>query len=78
MKLLRRKKGPSLDSRLAALAEAVELAEGRLPAEAVAAARGVTERAGIRRRLSVEHTVAALAGATGSGKSSLFNAMAGQ
>ncbi|MGN9785911.1 GTPase [Nonomuraea sp. ZG12] len=77
MKLLRRKKGPSLDSRLTALLEAVELAEGRLPAEAVAAARGVTERAGVRRRLSVEHTVAALAGATGSGKSSLFNTLAG-
>ncbi|MFI7454030.1 GTPase family protein [Nonomuraea sp. NPDC049714] len=77
MKLLRRKKGPSLDSRLTALLEAVELADGRLPAEAVAAARGVTERAGVRRRLSVEHTVAALAGATGSGKSSLFNTLAG-
>ncbi|GGP16860.1 YfjP family GTPase [Nonomuraea glycinis] len=78
MKLLRRKKGPSLDSRLAALTEAVELGEGRLPGEAVAAARTVTERAGIRRRLSVEHTVAALAGATGSGKSSLFNVLAGE
>ncbi|MFD2348449.1 GTPase [Nonomuraea ferruginea] len=77
MKLLRRKERPSLDSRLAALLEAAELGEGRLPAEAVAAARAVAERAGARRRLSVEHTVAALAGATGSGKSSLFNAMTG-
>ncbi|MFC5818240.1 YfjP family GTPase [Nonomuraea harbinensis] len=77
MKLLRRKERPSLDSRLAALLEAAELGEGRLPAEAVTAARAVAERAGARRRLSVEHTVAALAGATGSGKSSLFNAMTG-
>ena len=34
-------------------------------------------RAGVRRGLSVAHTVVALAGATGSGKSSLFNALAG-
>ncbi|MFI7445236.1 GTPase [Nonomuraea indica] len=78
MKLLRRKEGPSLDSRLEALAEAVTLAEGRLPGEAVTGARAVAERAGARRGLSVEHTVAALAGATGSGKSSLFNALAGK
>ncbi|MFD1536818.1 GTPase [Nonomuraea guangzhouensis] len=77
MKLLRRKEGPSLDSRLAALLEAAELAEGRLPADVVSQARAVAERAGVRRSLSVDHTVAALAGATGSGKSSLFNALAG-
>ena len=77
MKLLRRKERPTLDSRLAALLEAAELADGRLPGEAVAAVRAVAERAGARRSLSVEHTVAALAGATGSGKSSLFNALAG-
>ncbi|WP_433515028.1 GTPase [Nonomuraea sp. CA-143628] len=77
MKLLRRKEGPSLDSRLAALLEAAELAEGRLPAQVVSDARAVAERAGTRRSLSVDHTVAALAGATGSGKSSLFNALAG-
>ncbi|MEU7833942.1 GTPase [Nonomuraea sp. NPDC049129] len=77
MKLLRRKEGPSLDSRLAALLEAAELAEGRLPADVVSNARAVAERAGTRRSLSVDHTVAALAGATGSGKSSLFNALAG-
>ncbi|MEU7894379.1 YfjP family GTPase [Nonomuraea sp. NPDC049152] len=77
MKLLRRKEGPSLDDRLAGLLEAAELAEGRLPPEPVAAALEVAERAGARRSLSVDHTVAALAGATGSGKSSLFNALAG-
>ncbi|GAA3256266.1 GTPase family protein [Nonomuraea helvata] len=78
MKLLRRKEGPSLDSRLAALFEAASLAEGRLAEEAVSGAREVAERAGARRNLSIDHTVAALAGATGSGKSSLYNALAGE
>ncbi|MEU4511328.1 YfjP family GTPase [Nonomuraea wenchangensis] len=78
MKLLRRKEGPSLDTRVSALLEAATLGEGRLPEEAVAAARAVAERAGARAGLSLDHTVAALAGATGSGKSSLYNALAGQ
>ncbi|TMR91873.1 YfjP family GTPase [Nonomuraea basaltis] len=78
MKLLRRKEGPSLDSRLAALREAASLSEGRLSEEAVSGARSVAERAGVRRGLSIDHTVAALAGATGSGKSSLYNALAGE
>ncbi|MEV4104877.1 GTPase [Nonomuraea sp. NPDC049649] len=78
MKLLRRKERVSLDSRLDALVEAASLGEGRVASETVAAARAVAERAGVRRRLSVEHTVVALAGATGSGKSSLFNVIAGE
>ncbi|QYC45333.1 GTPase Era [Nonomuraea coxensis DSM 45129] len=78
MKLLRRKEGPSLDTRVSALLEAATLGEGRLPEEAVAAARAVAERAGARTGLSLDHTVAALAGATGSGKSSLYNALAGE
>ncbi|MEU6794908.1 YfjP family GTPase [Nonomuraea wenchangensis] len=78
MKLLRRKEGPSLDTRVSALLEAATLGEGRLPEEAVTAARAVAERAGARAGLSLDHTVAALAGATGSGKSSLYNALAGQ
>ncbi|WP_433498208.1 GTPase [Sphaerimonospora sp. CA-214678] len=77
MKLLGRKAGPPLDDRLAALAEAAGLAEGRLGAAAIDRARDVVDRAGVRRGLSVEHTAVALAGATGSGKSSLFNALAG-
>ncbi|GGK70938.1 hypothetical protein Ppa06_35370 [Planomonospora parontospora subsp. parontospora] len=80
MKLLRRTgrgSGPSLDDRLTALAEAAELADGRLDAGAVARARAVVDRAGARRSLSVDHTAAALAGATGSGKSSLFNLLSG-
>ncbi|MDP4506035.1 YfjP family GTPase [Nonomuraea turcica] len=78
MKLLRRKEGPSLDSRLAALLEAASLGEGRLAEQVVSGARAVAERAGVRRSLSIDHTVAALAGATGSGKSSLYNALAGE
>ena len=66
-----------LDRRLAALADAVEVADGRLDPESVAAARSVVARAGKRLGLGVETTVAALAGPTGAGKSSLFNALAG-
>ena len=67
----------SLDRRLTALAEAAQLAGGRLEPDAVATARAVVERAGRRLGLGVEETVVALAGPTGAGKSSLFNALAG-
>jgi len=67
----------ALPGRLQALAEAVDLADGRLDADLVGEARAVVGRAGERLQLSAEHTVVALAGATGSGKSSLFNALAG-
>lgn len=77
MKLLRRKAEASLDDRLEALAEAADLAEGRLGPETVERARAVVTRAGVRRGLSVDHTAVTLAGATGSGKSSLFNALSG-
>jgi GTP-binding protein EngB required for normal cell division len=77
VKILRGKRPVSLDDRLSGLAEAADMADGRLPAEAVARARAVIDRAGVRRGLSVEHTVVALAGATGSGKSSLFNLLSG-
>jgi GTP-binding protein EngB required for normal cell division len=64
-------------SRLRALDRVVELGEGRLDEEVLAPARDLSRRAGQRLRLSGAHTVVALAGATGSGKSSLFNALAG-
>jgi predicted GTPase len=66
-----------LDRRLTALAEAVQLADGRLEPEAVAAGRTVTEKAGERLGLGIETTVVALAGPTGVGKSLLFNTLAG-
>jgi GTP-binding protein EngB required for normal cell division len=66
-----------LDRRLTALAEAVQVADGRLEPEAVAAARAVTEKAGARLGLGIETTVVALAGPTGVGKSLLFNTLSG-
>jgi GTP-binding protein EngB required for normal cell division len=66
-----------LDRRLTALAEAVDVAEGRLDPEAVEAARRVTAKAGARLGLGIESTVVALAGPTGAGKSLLFNALTG-
>jgi GTP-binding protein EngB required for normal cell division len=68
----------SLAERTAALAAALDAGEGRLPAAVLASGRAVVARVGERAGLSGEHTVVALAGATGSGKSSLFNAVVGQ
>ncbi|TFV57583.1 UNVERIFIED_ORG: GTP-binding protein HSR1, partial [Bacillus sp. AZ43] len=65
-----------LTDRLAALREAVEVAEGRLEVPEVADARAVLAKAGARSALG-DATVVALAGATGSGKSTLFNALSG-
>ncbi len=69
--------GGGLAERLTALDEVVELARGRLAGSVVAEAERVAGKAGTRLRLGAGHTVVALAGATGSGKSSLFNALAG-
>ncbi len=63
---------------LSALDEAVNTLDGRADTGALLRARAVADRAGERLRLSGEHTVVALAGSTGSGKSSLFNALAGE
>ena len=64
-----------VSKRLDALAAAVEAARGRIDDEALAPAAELAERASGRLRLSGEHTIVALAGATGSGKSSLFNSL---
>ena len=63
--------------RVDGLQKAVEASRGRLDDSLVDEAAEVVERAGARLRLSGDHTVVALAGATGSGKSSTFNALAG-
>ncbi|MGW3913972.1 GTPase [Streptomyces sp. NPDC005070] len=68
--------GP-LHSRLDALRELVGLSRARLDSGTLAEAGRVLDEAAARRRLSGEHTVVAIAGATGSGKSQLFNALAG-
>ncbi len=66
-----------LAARLTALGTFCGLVEGRVPDERLAGAKELLERAGQRLDMSKEHTVVALAGATGSGKSSMFNAIAG-
>ncbi|MFG2117835.1 GTPase [Streptomyces sp. NPDC048710] len=68
--------GP-LRSRLDALRELVGLSRTRLDARTLAEAGRVLDEATARRKLSGRHTVVAIAGATGSGKSQLFNALAG-
>ena len=66
-----------LGERVAALRRAVDAAAGRGDAEVLAEADEVVRRAGERVAFDGEFTVVALAGATGSGKSSLFNAVTG-
>jgi GTP-binding protein EngB required for normal cell division len=63
--------------RVAALERFTKAAADHVPPDDLRAANAVVERAGGRLALSRDHTVVALAGATGSGKSSLFNALAG-
>ncbi|GGP02379.1 ABC transporter [Nonomuraea glycinis] len=68
---------PRLAPRLSALTKIVELGPGRLDQKLLSEAEALLLLAGDRLKLSSEHTVVALAGGTGSGKSSLFNAMSG-
>jgi predicted GTPase len=63
--------------RLIALGRLIDHLDGRLAPVRLEPARTLLERAGTRFTLSAAHTVVALAGATGSGKSSLYNALAG-
>ncbi|MFE9136666.1 GTPase [Streptomyces sp. NPDC007355] len=69
--------GGHLRMRLDALHELVGLSRTRVESEALAEAGRVLDEAAARQRLSSRHTVIAIAGATGSGKSTLFNALAG-
>ncbi|MFV2198521.1 GTPase [Nocardiopsis sp. LOL_012] len=66
-----------LVERLDALTTMTELGREDLPGDLVARATQLLDHAGARLRLSGDHTVVALAGGTGSGKSSLFNALCG-
>ncbi|MGC4894414.1 GTPase [Micromonospora sp. DT31] len=65
-----------LIARLRAVQRFLDAVDGEVPDAQLVAAHTVVERAGDRLALSGRHTVVALAGATGSGKSSLFNALA--
>jgi energy-coupling factor transporter ATP-binding protein EcfA2 len=69
--------GSDIGERIDGLAAAVDAAGGRLSDEVVVEARTVVERAQGRLKLSADHTVVGIAGATGSGKSSTFNALTG-
>ncbi|MFJ2646520.1 GTPase [Streptomyces sp. NPDC087420] len=68
--------GGALRVRLDALGELVGLSRTRLEGSILAEAGRVLDEASARQRLSSRHTVVAIAGATGSGKSTLFNALA--
>ncbi|WP_040281717.1 GTPase [Tessaracoccus massiliensis] len=65
-----------ISEQLTTLGEVLDLAQGRVPAEAEGRARAILTHAP-RRLAAGAQTVVAIAGATGSGKSSLFNALTG-
>jgi GTP-binding protein EngB required for normal cell division len=74
--------GSELSTRLSALARLIQIGSARsggdgISPELIDDAGELLARAGERLRLSSSHTVVALAGGTGSGKSSLFNKIAG-
>ncbi|WP_238343001.1 GTPase [Nocardioides cynanchi] len=70
-------RGSDLGDRIDGLGRATAAARGRLPDPVVDEAEATVGRATHRLGLTADHTVVALAGATGSGKSSTFNALAG-
>lgn len=69
---------PELRQRLGALRELIGLSSTRLDGDVLAEAGRVLDEAGARGRLPRTCTTVAIAGATGSGKSTLFNALAGE
>jgi GTP-binding protein EngB required for normal cell division len=74
--------GTSLSDRLAAMAHLIDIGSGRggnngFSKELLSDADDLLARAGERLQLSAQHTIVVLAGGTGSGKSSLFNLLAG-
>jgi GTP-binding protein EngB required for normal cell division len=71
-----------LPARLASLQELTKIGSGRTGSdgfseELLTEAEALLRRSGERMRMSATHTVVALAGGTGSGKSTMFNALAG-
>ena len=67
-----------LSSQISNVIEAMQLAEPYLEPETIDLAADVISRAESRRQLSAEHVVVGLFGATGSGKSTMFNALVGE
>ncbi|HEY3530840.1 MAG TPA: GTPase [Nocardioides sp.] len=70
-------RGSDLGDRIEALGRASEAARGRLDDRVVDDVAATVDRIAHRLGLTADHTVVAIAGATGSGKSSTFNALAG-
>ena len=70
-------RGTDIGARIEGLEAAAVAARGRLDDALVDDAEAAADRATARLRLSADHTVVAIAGATGSGKSSTFNALIG-
>jgi len=66
-----------LDARVRALATAAEVADRFVPGNLSAEIAALADRAGQRQSHGLDVTVVAIAGSTGSGKSSLFNALTG-
>lgn len=64
----------SVHAKVDTLRAVLDTAGEVLPSERLALARATAARAGARLELSLSHTTVALAGTTGSGKSSMFNA----
>ncbi|MGN8245842.1 GTPase family protein [Cellulomonas soli] len=69
--------GADLATRVEALAQAAQAGEGRLPVDVLQGVNATVARVRERLALAPGRTVVALAGATGSGKSSVANALTG-
>ena len=68
---------PDVTGRVEAIERAIAIGGPRLDPSAVTYGRAMIERTGDRLRVGAEYTIVALVGATGSGKSTLFNALTG-
>lgn len=70
-------RGSDIGARVEGLERAVEAARGRVDDTVLEETSALVNRTSTRLRISADHTVVALAGATGSGKSTTFNALTG-
>lgn len=70
-------RGTPIGQRISGLESAIAAARGKLDDTLLDEVEATATRAAGRLRLSASHTVVAIAGATGSGKSSTFNALTG-
>lgn len=70
-------RGTGLEPRLAGLDAAVAASRGRLDEDLLDSVEASVARSTGRLQMSAAHTIVAIAGSTGSGKSTLFNALAG-